>query len=68
MKRYNKFFENSQQEFIQKNLNTGLAIKKQGRWGTYHWEISIEKGDYQKKINSDTEEDALIQYYNKYIK
>jgi hypothetical protein len=70
MKRYKQFFENSLQDFVRKNINTRLAIQKKGRWGTYHWEISTEKGDYQKinKIETDTQEEALIQYYNKYIK
>lgn len=61
--------ENNEKDFIKKNLGKGLAIKKKGRFGIYHWEISSEKGDYQKinRITSDTEEGALKQYYKKYI-
>jgi hypothetical protein len=66
--KYIKFFEDSLQDFIRNNIRTGFAFKKKGRWGTYHWEIATEKGDYQKRINTDTEEEALIQYYNKYLK
>lgn len=65
--------ENSTLDFIKNNLGKDLAIKKRGRFGTYHWEInskidSREKSDYQKRINADTEQEALKQYYDRYIK
>jgi len=58
------------EKFVKQNIGSGLAIKKKGRWGTYHWEILIEKGDYQKsgKIVDDTEEGTLEKYFDKYVK
>lgn len=75
--RYIKFFENNKlQDFIDQNLGTGFAFKKKGSWGTIHWEVKDEqKGQkfWQKEtlqwhpIETDREEEALIQYYNRYI-
>ena len=40
-------------------------VKKMGRWGTYHWALSTNKGNYQNVGNKtfDSYEDA-----EKYIK
>lgn len=55
----------SQKEFINKYLGTGLSVRKEGSWGTKHWEIVLEKGNYNKvaRITADTEDNALEQYW-----
>jgi hypothetical protein len=59
-------WKKSVDKYIQDNLHR--VIKKRGRWGTYHYELIDQPGDYQKvgKFTSDSPEGVLeLEYLHK---
>ena len=75
---YNKYIpkvealekQNEQLQQEKKELSEFLKsyiIEKRGRWGTYHFEFSFQKGDYQNihKITGDTKEQVMEQLLSK---
>jgi hypothetical protein len=43
-------------------LKSGIVVKRKGRWGTYHYAFTKDKGNYQKNPTFDSFEQAYEWY------